>query len=194
MIDNYLVLQYRSKTIENLIAPEFFLLYTGKNKREEKELELSKIFFSERDSLNLKVKVLTKDNADGILKEYTEFYLILDEERQKSETKEEAIVKTIEKAKERGLLREFLENREIEVMEMMAEDILWEIEFNRYIENQKREGIDEGKAIGEKSGLEKGKLVTLISLVKEGLLPLDQKASCLLFLYSLLLCSFLLGE
>ena len=89
---------------------------------------------------------------------------------------------------------------------MMAEDILWEIEFNRYIENQKREGIDEGKAIGEKrglekgialgkkNGLEKGKLVTLISLVKEGLLPLDQKASCLLFLYSLLLCSFLLGE
>ena len=174
MIDNYLVLQYRSKTIENLIAPEFFLLYTGKNKREEKELELSKIFFSERDSLNLKVKVLTKDNADGILKEYTEFYLILDEERQKSETKEEAIVKTIEKAKDRGLLREFLENREIEVMEMMAEDILWEIEFNRYIENQKREGIDEGKAIGEKSGLEKRKLVTLLSLVKKGYLPLDK--------------------
>ena len=174
MIDNYLVLQYRSKTIENLIAPEFFLLYTGKDKREEKELELSKIFFSERDSLNLKVKVLTKDNADGILKEYTEFYLILDEERQKSETKEEAIVKTIEKAKERGLLREFLENREIEVMEMMAEDILWEIEFNRYIENQKREGIDEGKAIGEKSGLEKRKLVTLLSLVKKGYLPLDK--------------------
>ena len=186
IIDNYLVLQYRSKTIENLIAPEFFLLYTGKDKREEKELELSKIFFSERDSLNLKVKVLTKDNADGILKEYTEFCLILDEERQKSETKEEAIVKTIEKAKDRGLLREFLENREIEVMEMMAEDILWEIEFNRYIENQKREGIDEGKAIGEKrglekgialgkkNGLEKGKLVTLISLVKEGLLPLDK--------------------
>ena len=69
---------------------------------------------------------------------------------------------------------------------MMAEDILWEIEFNRYIENQKREGIDEGKAIGEKrglekgialgkkNGLEKGKLVTLISLVKEGLLPLDK--------------------
>ena len=174
MIDNYLVLQYRSKTIENLIAPEFFLLYTGKNKREEKELELSKIFFSERDSLNLKVKVLTKDNADGILKEYTEFCLILDEERQKSETKEEAIVKTIEKAKDRGLLREFLENREIEVMEMMAEDILWEIEFNRYIENQKREGIDEGKAIGEKSGLEKRKLVTLLSLVKKGYLPLDK--------------------
>ena len=53
MIDNYLALQYRSKTIESLIAPEFFLLYTGKDKRKEKELELSKIFFSERDSLNL---------------------------------------------------------------------------------------------------------------------------------------------
>ena len=56
----------------------------------------------------------------------------------------------------------------------MAEDILWEIEFNRYIENQKREGIDEGKAIGEKSGLEKRKLVTLLSLVKKGYLPLDK--------------------
>ena len=91
MIDNYLVLQYRSKTIENLIAPEFFLLYTGKDKREEKELELSKIFFSERDSLNLKVKVLTKDNADGILKEYTEFCIIFDEYKKRCETAEEAI-------------------------------------------------------------------------------------------------------
>ena len=125
--------------MEDLVVPEFYLLYTGKDKRKEKELELSKVFFSEVDNINLKVKVLTKDNADGILKEYTEFCLILDEERQKSETKEEAIVKTIEKAKDRGLLREFLENREIEVMEMMAEDILWEIEVNRYIENQKRE-------------------------------------------------------
>ena len=85
---------------------------------------------------------------------------------------------------------------------MMAEDILWEIEFNRYIENQKREGIDEGKAIGEKSGLEKGKILgeksgiekgkilgeksglekgialgeikSLIKLVKKGYLPLDK--------------------
>ena len=186
MIDRYLRLQYKRKSIENLVVPEFYLLYTGKDERKEKELELSKVFFSEVDNINLKVKVLTKDNADGILKEYTEFCLILDEERQKSETKEEAIVKTIEKAKERGLLKAFLKDREIEVMEMMAEDILWEIEFNRYIENQKREGIDEGKVIGEKSGLEKGialgkkdgleegKLDTLLSLVKEGLLPLDK--------------------
>ena len=61
---------------------------------------------------------------------------------------------------------------------MMAEDILWEIEFNRYIENQKREGIDEGKAIGEKSGLEKGialgEIKSLIKLVKKGYLPRDK--------------------
>ena len=156
MIDNYLVLQYRSKTIESLIAPEFFLLYTGKDKRREKELELSKIFFSERDSLNLKVKVLTKDNADGILKEYTEFCLILDEERQNSETKEEAILKTIDRAKERGLLKAFLKDREIEVMEMMAEDILWEIEIKHQMENTRQDGIEEGIALGEKNGIEKG--------------------------------------
>ena len=49
---------------------------------------------------------------------------------------------------------------------MMAEDILWKIEFNRYIENQKREGIEKG--------IELGQLRTLLSLVKEGLLPLDK--------------------
>ena len=156
MIDNYLVLQYRSKTIENLIAPEFFLLYTGKNKREEKELELSKIFFSERDSLNLKVKVLTKDNADGILKEYTEFCIMFDEYKKKCESAEEAIAKTIEKAKERGLLMEFLTRREMEVMKIMSDDILWELEIKHYMENQRREGIDEGIILGEEEGFKKG--------------------------------------
>ena len=202
LIDRYLRLQYKSKSMEDLVVPEFYLLYTGKDKRKEKELELSKVFFSEVDNINLKVKVLTKDNADGILKEYTEFCIIFDECKKRCESAEEAIAKTIEKAKERGLLREFIRDREIEVMRMMSDDILWELEIKHYMENQKREsleegeekgfqrgrqdGIEEGMALGEKSGIEKGmalgkkggleegKLVALFSLVKKGYLPLDK--------------------
>ena len=91
LIDRYLRLQYASKPIENLIVPEFYLLYTGRDERKEKEIELCKVFFSETDNLNLKVKVLTKDNADGILKEYTEFCIIFDECKKRCETAEEAI-------------------------------------------------------------------------------------------------------
>ena len=91
LIDRYLRLQYKSKSMEDLVVPEFYLLYTGKDKRKEKELELSKVFFSEVDNINLKVKVLTKDNADGILKEYTEFCIIFDECKKRCETAEEAI-------------------------------------------------------------------------------------------------------
>ena len=202
MIDRYLRLQYKRKSIENLVVPEFYLLYTGKDERKEKELELSKVFFSEVDNINLKVKVLTKDNADGILKEYTEFCIIFDECKKECETAEEAIAKTIEIARERGLLREFIRDREIEVMRMMSDDILWELEIKHYMENQRREnleegeekgfqkgiekgrqdGLEEGMILGEKSGIEKGialgkkdgEIETLISLVKEGLLPLDK--------------------
>ena len=63
---------------------------------------------------------------------------------------------------------------------MMSDDILWELEIKHYMENQRREekGFQRGIALGEKSGLEKGielgQLRTLLSLVKEGLLPLDK--------------------
>ena len=194
LIDRYLRLQYSSKPIENLIVPEFYLLYTGRDERKEREIELCKVFFSETDNLNLKVKVLTKDNADGILKEYTEFCIMFDEYKKKCESAEEAIAKTIEKAKERGLLMEFLTRREMEVMKIMSDDILWELEIKHYMENQRREGIDEGIILGEeegfkrgiergeKNGLEKGlelgekngELKTLISLCKKGFLSLDK--------------------
>ena len=194
LIDRYLRLQYASKPIENLIVPEFYLLYTGRDERKEKEIELCKVFFSETDNLNLKVKVLTKDNADGILKEYTEFCIMFDEYKKKCESAEEAIAKTIEKAKERGLLMEFLTRREMEVMKIMSDDILWELEIKHYMENQRREGIDEGIILGEEEGFKKGiecgrqngleeglelgekngELKTLISLYKEGLLTLDK--------------------
>ena len=190
MIDRYLRLQYKRKSIENLVVPEFYLLYTGKDERKEKELELSKVFFSEVDNINLKVKVLTKDNADGILKEYTEFCIIFDECKKECETAEEAIAKTIEIARERGLLREFIRDREIEVMRMMSDDILWELEIKHYMENQRREDLEEGEERGFQRGIEKGRqdgieegmilgekngeLRMLLSLVKEGLLPLDK--------------------
>ena len=202
LIDRYLRLQYSSKPIENLIVPEFYLLYTGRDERKEREIELCKVFFSETDNLNLKVKVLTKDNADGILKEYTEFCIMFDEYKKKCESAEEAIAKTIEKAKERGLLMEFLTRREMEVMKIMSDDILWELEIKHYMENQRREGLEEGEEegfkkgiergrqngleegleLGKKSGLEKGiaigkkdgEIEMLISLYKEGLLTLDK--------------------
>lgn len=178
MIDRYLRLQYKRKSIENLVVPEFYLLYTGKDERKEKELELSKVFFSEVDNINLKVKVLTKDNADGILKEYTEFCIIFDECKKECETAEEAIAKTIEIARERGLLREFIRDREIEVMRMMSDDILWELEIKHYMENQRREDLEEGEERGFQRGIALGKkdgeIETLVSLVRKGYLPLEK--------------------
>ena len=81
---------------------------------------------------------------------------------------------------------------------MMSDDILWELEIKHYMENQKREsleegeekgfqrgrqdGIEEGMILGEKSGIEKGialgkkdgEIKSLINLVKKGYLPLDK--------------------
>ncbi len=115
---------------------------------------------------------------------------MFDEYKKKCESAEEAIAKTIEKAKERGLLMEFLTRREMEVMKIMSDDILWELEIKHYMENQRREGLEEGEEEGfkrgiergEKSGLEKGlelgekngELKTLISLCKKGFLSLDK--------------------
>lgn len=103
---------------------------TGSDKRKEKELELCKVFFSETVNLNLKVKVLTKDNADGILREYTEFCIVFDE----------------------GM-------------------VLGEKEgFLKGMELGRENGIEKGMILGEKNG----ELRRLISLYREGLLPLNK--------------------
>ena len=71
-----------------------------------------------------------------------------------------------------------------------TDDILWELEIKHYMENQRREDLEEGEERGFQRGIEKGRqdgiekgmilgekngeLKMLLSLVKEGLLPLDK--------------------
>ena len=189
MVDNYLTLQYSRGRIKDLPVPEFYLLYTKDEEVKRKEMKLSEIFFNETDSINLKVKVLTKDNAIGILKEYTHFCIILDRYLKEHEDKEVAIALAIEEGIKKGLLKDLLIERELEVKKMISNDILWELEFKHAYDDSYRrgekegiikgkeqglkEGKEEGLKEGEERGIIKGKEQGIIELVKDGLISLS---------------------
>ena len=57
---------------------------------------------------------------------------------------------------------------------MMSDDILWELEIKHYMENQRREDLEEGEERGFQKGVALGEIKSLINLVKKGYLPLDK--------------------
>lgn len=57
---------------------------------------------------------------------------------------------------------------------MMSDDILWELEIKHYMENQRREDLEEGEEKGFQRGIALGEIKSLINLVKKGYIPLDK--------------------
>ena len=82
---------------------------------------LSEEFFPDIEdiSLDVKVKMIYGDNKDDIIGQYVLFTKVYDEQRKLYGRTRKAIEETIRICKERNVLREYLENRESEVVTMM---------------------------------------------------------------------------
>ena len=111
---------YTSKKVK-LPKPELYVIYTGNRKTRPKKLQLSKEFFpDEADiALDIKVKMIYGDNEDDIIGQYVLFTKVYDEQRNLYGRTQKAIEETIRICKERNVLKEYLENREGEVVTMM---------------------------------------------------------------------------
>ena len=82
---------------------------------------------------------------------------------------EKAIKKTLEECEERGILVAFIKEHPEEVEEIMSR-MSQEKRINDFIDYSVKESREEGKT----EGWREGELLTLLNLVKEGLLPLDK--------------------
>ena len=111
---------YSSKKI-SIPKPELYVIYTGEHKERPKEMILSEEFFPDIEdiSLDVKVKMIYGDNKDDIIGQYVLFTKVYDEQRKLYGRTRKAIEETIRICKERNVLREYLENRESEVVTMM---------------------------------------------------------------------------
>ncbi|RRD95223.1 hypothetical protein EII17_04055 [Clostridiales bacterium COT073_COT-073] len=126
--------------------PKFYLFYTGKRTFEEVKLKLSDSFHQSTEiGLELVVEILTKTAVkDSIIEEYLRFCELYDSNLQLSESKIEALRKTIHSCISQNILKEFLQAREREVEEMSMLLYTQEELFDIALKEKFKDGLEQG--------------------------------------------------
>ncbi len=110
---------YGSKKV-NMPKPELYLIYTGDRKNVPVCISLSKDFFSgAKISIDAEIKVLYRENEKDIIGQYIIFSRVYTEQRKKYGNIRQAVEETIRICKDRNVLKEYLESREQEVINIM---------------------------------------------------------------------------
>lgn len=129
---------YKSKKIR-LPMPELYMVYTGEQKERPEYISLAEEFFDGQSIfLDAKVKVLYGSDGSDIISQYVAFTKVYDEQRKMYGRIRKAVTETIRICKDKNVLKEYLEEREKEVENIMLamydeKEILLEyIESERY--------------------------------------------------------------
>ena len=161
---------YGSKKV-NMPKPELYVIYTGDKKSVPNTISLSKEFFAgENISVNAEVKVLYQENESDIIGQYIIFTKVYNEQRKLHGATKKAILETIRICKDRNVLKEYLENREQEVVDMMMTLFDDEQILKAYVKD-----IEESTA--RETARETAK-ETAIKLIKKGKMSLEEIAEC----------------
>ncbi|MEZ3504091.1 MAG: hypothetical protein K1W25_11685 [Lachnospiraceae bacterium] len=110
---------YGSKKV-NMPKPELYVIYTGDKKNIPNTISLSKEFFDEaKISIDAEVKVLYQENEKDIIGQYIIFSKVYNEQRKLHGNTKQAVTETIRICKNRNVLKEYLESKEQEVVDIM---------------------------------------------------------------------------
>ncbi len=129
---------YKSKKIR-LPKPKMYVIYTGNRKERPEYISLAEEFFGKQNIfLDAKVKVLYGNDEGDIISQYVTFTKAYDEQRKLHGRTRKAVTETIRICKDKNVLKEYLEECEKEVENIMLamydeKEILLEyIESERY--------------------------------------------------------------
>lgn len=153
---------YKSKKIR-LPKPEMYVIYTGDRKERPEYISLAEEFFDGQNIfLDAKIKVLYGSDKDDIISQYVTFTKVYDEQRKLHGRTRKAVTETIRICKDKNVLKEYLEEREKEVENIMLamydeKEILLE-----YIESERHEA--------EKKADKR----TAIQMIKAGRMSVDE--------------------
>lgn len=110
---------YGSKKV-NLPKPELYMIFTGGRKDVPDIISLSDEFFGgARAAIDAEIKILYHEDENNIIGQYIVFSKIYSEQRQRYGSTKQAVTETIRICKDRNVLKEYLENREQEVVDIM---------------------------------------------------------------------------
>lgn len=136
---------YKSKKIK-LPRPEMYVVFTGNRKEHPEYISLAEEFFGGQDDfLDAKVKVLYGSDEGDIISQYVAFTKVYDEQRRLHGRTRKAVTETIRICKDKNVLREYLEEQEKEVENIMLAMYDEKEILREYIESERYEAQQEGK-------------------------------------------------
>ena len=150
----------------SLPKPELYVIYTGERKERPEWISLSEEFFPGQECfVDVKVRMLYDGKEGDILNQYVTFTKIYNEQVKEYGRTKEAVLETVYICKNRKILKEYLESREKEVVDIMMALFDQEYAVERYGDEKKAEGKAEGLAEGEAKGTMKAKQEMTYKLV-----------------------------
>ena len=163
-------------------VPHFVVFYNGKEDAPDQyDLRLSDAFEKETENpeIELVCHVYNINNGKNVpllskcqtLREYMYFVDMVRKNNEISGNLEDAIEKAINQCMEENVLRDFLAQHREEVMHVMTLDYT----FERRLEMQRAEAIEDGERIGKEIGKEEKLSEQIRKKIKKGK-PLDQIA------------------
>ncbi len=100
--------------------PELYVIFTGNKGRKPDKISLSKEFFEGADiDIEVKAKVIYESDTDDIINQYIIFCKVFNEQTKQHGMTQKAVTETICICKDRNVLREYLVQREKEVVTIM---------------------------------------------------------------------------
>ena len=110
---------YKSKKVK-MPKPELYVVFTGNKGKKPDKISLSKEFFEGADiDIEVKAKVIYESDQDNIINQYIIFCKVFNEQTGQHGMTQKAVTETIRICKDRNVLKEYLLDREKEVVTIM---------------------------------------------------------------------------
>ena len=159
---------YRSKKVM-IPKPELYMIYTGDRKNIPDSISLSnEFFYGDRISIDAEVKVLYQENEKDIIGQYIIFSKVYNEQRKLYGNTKQSVTETIRICKSRNVLKEYLENKEQEVVDIMMTLFDDEQILKAYVKDIKDNTAQETARETEREMAER--------MIKKGKMPLEEIA------------------
>ncbi len=145
---------YKSKKVK-MPKPELYVIFTGNKGLKPGKISLSKEFFECSDiDIEVRAKVIYESGTDDIINQYIIFCKVFNEQTKQYGMTRKAVTETIRICKDRNILREYLLDREKEVVTIMMSLFDEEQILKSFIRSERH---DEARETAERM-LRKGKM------------------------------------
>ena len=149
---------YKSRKVK-MPKPELYVIFTGNKGRKPDKISLSKEFFEGADiDIEVKAKIIYESDTDDIINQYIIFCKVFNEQTKQHGMTQKAVTETIQICKDRNVLKEYLLEREREVVTIMMSLFDDEQIMKSYIRSERHEAVQESARETAKRMIKKGKM------------------------------------